>query len=418
MALIERGQGQLGRLGLDDALAIAGQAQNLMRYAQGARRAYEVGNYIYDAAGNIYERASDIFGIFEEKKMDVDRPKRQRRVEYKFDGNKKRKVKEKQKYVAKKRSQIKMRRGGKTVRRKRRRKRKRVLKKKRYKRPNQMKMLKRLIRRTMRNAPIYGRMLRKCVKNNGLLSHNSNQCSYEDFYIATDTQLNGLMDDEYIKLGQTDALAVREETYNFIANALNNTWKLLFKGVLVIELRNNYNYDVQMDVYYTVPIHTQESTANADMKEAIQFGLDRKSAVTNWNTSVCWHPRHSDMFRKNWRTVKYMSFRIRPGGEKTLSVSTGWKMYNQQIFNANQGHFLKGLTKGILIRQQGIVLHDNTNGGAGYCEGRIDYVRTRIWRFRHVGQNQVQRYTESQTLAPVPDDIIIPGGIADENVVG
>lgn len=257
------------------------------------------------------------------------------------------------------------------------------------------------IRKLIANAPSYGRVLRQCRVEQDIIGCSDNKSALHYHTIGTFTQLNQLMDDEYIIKGQTDALVTRDETYNLSYQTIGDKgqFKLLYKGVLVWKLKNNYNYSVQCVVYYLVSKLNQAT----DPKSAVESGLDNITDTADPEQDICYYPRHSDEFRRRWKVVKMKSFTMISGAETALRLSTGWRVFNPRVpgVEGNTTPYMTGHSRSIMIRMQGSIGNNEAGGQVGYTGGKLDTIYERHFKFRHIGQHQVKRYKASNNLSAV-----------------
>jgi len=113
--------------------------------------------------------------------------------------------------------------------------------------------------------------------------------------------------------------------------------------------------------------------------------------------------------------LKFVSKKIRlnAGDEFHYKVDSGYHWVNHEMFDIRSQTYLKGLTKSVVFRFQGVIAHDaTTTSNVGYGDGTIDEV-VEVARYgKVVGMGSVTSIEEGDNL-----DAITTAEVDGPNVV-
>ena len=169
----------------------------------------------------------------------------------------------------------------------------------------------------LKRTKTLGCLLQKRTNDGGqTLDSAVNACGTNYKYLGAVTTLRTYMDDEYIKLGFSDALAQRLETYDLTTVTANDALGRRADSGLIVRIKahttiRNNNF-VPMVCYVYVIIcrkNNNETIAN----HFTQGMLDRHAgAATNWQDEPAWFPSDSRLFNNYWKILKRTKVIINP----------------------------------------------------------------------------------------------------------
>lgn len=286
-------------------------------------------------------------------------------------------------------------------------------KRKRKKGRTRNRKMRKLIKSEIYKTSNMGRELQQVYKNNTVLSVAANEAKYFNFNVGRTNELIDMMDNEYIIQGLTTGGTQRDEIINLAGTTTNNNWKLMYNGTLTVELKNNYNYALELTVYWCSPKFQTDVAPETE----VEAGLDQRLTDISGELSTCWYARHSPRFVANYKTHKINQYLILPGEGMTLFTKTGWRVFEPENQQEHSSVYRRNLTQLLLMRMQGTVSHDNEKTGVGYSEAKLDVIHTRKYKFKHMGQHQVGRWKQNVSLDALPVQYVNPNNTDTETAL-
>lgn len=242
----------------------------------------------------------------------------------------------------------------------------------------------------------WGKALHKFYTNTGQITWNHNECSYTYFYMETLSILNGQMNDGPLVLQPamqiagtpaTDGKVVprsdqSESEYVKPDLTYNATWrpytaaKMCYtpKSKHVYEFRNNNVTSCRIHFYEYICIDDCDITIADLMTRGI---LEKTSGFnTDMDTNeTIWPGSAMESIQKKWRCYSKASCVLNPGEGTFYTV----KKINNVVFDTRDdtldtATYIKGLTRCLQVRVQGVLGHDNTTTTlVGNLKGSIDW---------------------------------------------
>lgn len=269
-------------------------------------------------------------------------------------------------------------------------KRKRRVKRRRYKKSN--KKLARLVRRLAKQqtGPLFS--WRACIT--ATHGNNVNSVSYLDMLAGRDADMATIA----ALYGKQITSAGAVETISWDdADAYNA--KLKGRLTSIIQIRNNASHSAELDIYYVVPKLQTSSAPTTHITNGLdEFGI----GDTGYETSLCYYPSDSSLFRSTWKIVKQNRIVLEPGAscENTCSRKIFWhNSYAQSHALAYQPRH----TLNCVIRVRGTLEHSQADSGVvGLSKTDIDIFQRLKYDVRGIGEhNAIPHTTQYDSVGTV-----------------
>lgn len=219
------------------------------------------------------------------------------------------------------------------------------------------------------------------------LSCLDNEAAFSFFAINTRSEMESLMGKMVRTVDIVDDGKESTATEPFDFHDFNST-VLEAKSWMKLEMRNNYNYVVNVAVYH---IHCTESTDRGAVA-LMNDGLSRLQGDKTLGTVIVankphYAPEDSATFLNHFYISKKEAFRLNPGQDTTSYIQKKYIFSpdaEQDILNDN----VEGATCGFFVKIMGTVGHAGDNADlCGYTPAYLDTVLHKHFTFRGYGAN-------------------------------
>lgn len=174
----------------------------------------------------------------------------------------------------------------------------------------------------------------------------------------------------YRRIDNLDAV----DTVSFVNN---KNAQMVFKATGRVELKNNTG----MEIHLTLWRYSTRRNTNITPSIAVTGGLDdyvQVTGVSDPGTDPCLWPENSIDFKQKYRILKKWTACIEPGKSLKLTYGSGWYRCSQNSLDNLSFTHVPGVTTGILFRQRGAIVHDDTAlSNVNYGETQLDIMEER-----------------------------------------
>lgn len=216
------------------------------------------------------------------------------------------------------------------------------------------------------------------------------------------------------------AFEVVEMHHDTDSNLSNLNYAMLYNETAHYNFRNNWKCVITIEAWWCKP----KIDTNQTCQGAWSIGLDELYTSGSANTyevqPFLHYPSQSKMFRDTYTIVKKKKYKLEPGTELKLTLSTGWKYVNEDYFDYHTAEYPKKTNCQLMLRMTGSIAHnaDANNHYTGYSTFQLDAIAYCNIQYAPCATTNVKKWSNSGSFT-LTDPVLTnkAGNIDDEDPI-